>query len=117
MTKKKVFVEKLNRRVRVINQDLRSKYGTDSVAEFVMECLEDKVSRPLYDLLKLQLLGYNDDMQLEIADSLLDFVCDEVVHSTGCPSADATLEACYTWIAAEKGMLTDESMYELMHSY
>ena len=68
-----------------------------------MECVEDKVSPKLLDVLNAMLLGFNDDMQLEIADDLLDFAYGQVVHTTGCPSADAVLNACYTWIAEEKG--------------
>lgn len=117
MTRKKLLTEKMNRKVKVVNQDLRGDYEIDSVAMDVMECLEGKVSRSLYELLKVQLLGFGSDMQLEIADNLLDFAHEHVIHSTGCPSADVVLESCYTWIAAEHGMLTNESMNELMNSY
>lgn len=88
--------------VKVINQDLSYEQHVDSIAMDVMDCLEDRVSPQLLDLLKEMLLGFNEDMQLEIADDLLDFVHGHVVHTTGCPSADSILMACYMWIAEEK---------------
>lgn len=116
MTRKKLLVEKMNRRVKVINQDLRDEYGIDSAALGVMECLEDKVSQTLLELLKIQLLGFGDDMQLEIADDLLDFAYGHVIHSTGCPSADMVLENCYTWIAAEHGIQKVESILKMFNN-
>ena len=89
--------------IKVIEQDLTCQFSVDGIAQDVMECLEDKVSPKLLDILNAMLLGFNDDMQLEIADDLLDFAYGQVVHTTGCPSADAVLNACYTWIAEEKG--------------
>lgn len=98
---KKVTREKL---VKVIEQDLTGLFGIESTAQYVMECLEDKVSSELLELLKQMLLGFSDDMQLEIADNLLDFTCGHVIHTTGCKSADVILAACYICIAAEKGI-------------
>ena len=89
--------------IKVYEQDVTYQFGVDGTAQYVMECLEDKVSPKLLDVLNAMLLGFNDDMQLEIADDLLDFAYGQVVHTTGCPSADAVLNACYTWIAEEKG--------------
>ena len=86
----------------VIEQDLSYVQPVDGVATSVIECLEDKVSPELFDLLKEVLLGFSDDMQLEIADDLLDFVCRHVIHTTGCVSADAVLAWCYQCIAEEK---------------
>lgn len=93
----------LEKTLKVYEQDLTYQFGVDGTAQYVMECLEDKVSPKLLDVLNAMLLGFNDDMQLEIADDLLDFAYGQVVHTTGCPSADAVLNACYTWIAEEKG--------------
>lgn len=86
----------------VIEQNLSYAQPVDGVATSVIECLEDKVSPELFDLLKEVLLGFSDDMQLEIADNLLDFVSRRVIHTTGCISADAVLFWCYECIAQEK---------------
>lgn len=103
MTKETIKIVSLEKTLKVYEQDLTYQFGVDSTAQYVMECLEDKVSPKLLDVLNAMLLGFNDDMQLEIADDLLDFAYGQVVHTTGCPSADAVLNACYTWIAEEKG--------------
>ena len=34
---------------------------------------------------------------------MVDYVCNHIVRTTGCPSADCVLEICYAWIAEEKG--------------
>jgi hypothetical protein len=44
-------------------------------------------------------------MQLEMAEDLAIFACEQIAHSTGCPSVDFTLDICYTWIAAELGII------------
>ena len=100
----KVKTVSLEKSLRVFEQDLTYQFSVDGIAQDVMECLEDKVSPALLDTLNAMLLGFNDDMQLEIADDLLDFAYGQMVHTTGCPSADAVLNACYTWIAEEKGV-------------
>ena len=103
MAKEMIKTVSLEKALKVYEQDLTYQFGVDGTAQYVMECLEDKVSPKLLDVLNAMLLGFNDDMQLEIADDLLDFAYGQVVHTTGCPSADAVLNACYTWIAEEKG--------------
>lgn len=103
MAKETIKTVSLEKNLKVYEQDLTYQFGVDGTAQYVMECLEDKVSPKLLDVLNAMLLGFNDDMQLEIADDLLDFAYGQVVHTTGCPSADAVLNACYTWIAEEKG--------------
>ena len=103
MAKEMIKTVSLEKTLKVYEQDLTYQFSVDGTAQDVMERLEDKVSPALLDTLNAMLLGFNDDMQLEIADDLLDFAYGQVVHTTGCPSADAVLNACYTWIAEEKG--------------
>ncbi len=97
---------------RLIDQDLKGEYNYDSTAIRVLENLEDRVSIQLYDMIRDMLLGFDDGMQLEIADNLLDFTVMHVIHTTGCPSADYILEACYRWIAEEQGILDSQSFAE-----
>ena len=104
MAKRKNKFESLEKKFKVIEQDLTYQFGIDSAAQFIMDGLEDRVSPELLVLLNSMLLGFSDDMQLEIADGLLDVVCMHVIHTTGCLSAVAVLEACYTWIADEHGI-------------
>ena len=89
----------------VIEQDLSHEQAIDGTAMTVMECLEDKVSKGLFEMLKTVLLGFSEPMQLEIADDLLDFACQQVIHTTGCISVDVVLGSCYKWIAEEKGII------------
>lgn len=104
MAKRRKRKASIETSMKVYEQDLTYKYGIDSTAQFIMDGLEDRVSPELLELLNAMLLGFSDDMQLEIADDLLDFVCMHVIHTTGCLSADAVLESCYKWIAEEKGI-------------
>lgn len=87
--------------VTLVEENLNAGLGID----FVAFCeLQEKVSPELWDLLYQMLLPFADSMQLEIADDLLDFAHGYVIHTTGCPSADAVLEVCYRWIAEERGL-------------
>ena len=62
-----------------------------------------KVSAELQVIIMEMMLGFSKEMQLEIADDLLDFAHGHVVHTTGSWSADAVLKSCYEWIAEEQG--------------
>ena len=94
---------------RLIDQDLKGEYSYDVTAIRVLENLEERVSIQLYDMIRDMLLGFEEGMQLEIADNLLDFVTMHVIHTTGCPSADFILEACYILIAEEQGILDSQT--------
>ena len=107
--KNQIYVGTLTDVVKVIEQDLTDDYGIDVTAWQVLMCLEDKVSPELMELLGEMLLAFDGEMQLEMADDLLDFACGHVIHTTGCPSADVVLKACYSWIAEEQGFGEEES--------
>lgn len=87
----------------VVNEDLTPEYSIESASMAMMDLLGKKVSLDLLDLLNSMLLGFCNEMQLEMADNLLEFAQTHVVNATGCPSADAALMACYQWIADEQG--------------
>lgn len=89
----------------LIDVDLSTEQRIDSVANEIMDCLKDKVSNELYELLMAMLRGFNEEIQLEMADDMLDFTMRQVIHTTGCCSVDAVLETCYSWIAEEQGIL------------
>ena len=88
----------------VIKEDLTAEYSIESTSAAMMNILGNKVSLELLDLLNSMLLGFCNEMQLEMADDLLDFAQTHVVNATGCLSADAALMACYQWIAEEQGI-------------
>ena len=86
----KVRVVRKNKRlVRVIVEDLQDENGVDMEAMVIMECIRPHVSTTIFD------------MQVEVADNLLDFVNEGVKKFTGCSSADLVLDACYKWIGEE----------------
>ena len=70
-------------------------------AESVMHRLENKVSKSLLFMLNQQLLGFSSLMQQELALDMVDYVCEDIMRMTGCPSADYVLEICYAWINDE----------------
>ncbi len=103
--------------VKVIEQDLSYEHSIEGVDMSIMEIVEKKVSPELYDMLKDMLLGFDDAMQLEMADDLLDFAHGHVIHTTGCPSADYVLELCYAYIADEHGILDGEAIQNMLNHY
>jgi hypothetical protein len=106
--RKQKHVGTLTNLVEYVEMDYSSEYGVDSTALIVLESLEDKVSDELWHFLYRIMLGFNADMQLEIADDLLNFVCHQMIQTTGCFSADAALITCYRLIAEEKGYTDEE---------
>ena len=105
MKKRKLLVRKMAHNVRQVNHDLRFEYGVAPLADREMTTLEKNVSPQLYGMLMQQLLGFHGDMQLEMAENLVVFACEHIAHTTGCDSVDMVLDVCYSWIAAEQGIL------------
>lgn len=107
----------LTEEVEVIEQDLSYEYSIEGVAMSIMEIIEKKVSPELFYMMKDMLLGFDDAMQLEMADDLLDFAHGHVIHTTGCPSADYVLDMCYAYIADEHGILDEEAIQNKLNQY
>ena len=83
------------------DEDLMRVQVLEHDAESVMHRLEHRVSKPLLFMLNQQLLGFSSQMQQELAMDMVDYVCDDIMRMTGCPSADYVLEICYAWINDE----------------
>ena len=66
-----------------------------------MDGVEERVSKKLYDDMIDFLLGYSDDMQLEIADNLLDAVCHGWQHYIGIRHIDNKMKSFYLLINEE----------------
>ena len=115
--KKNLLVDCFTKKVKVIKQDLRDEYSVDVVAASIMECLQSKVGPALFDMLNSVLLGFCDDMQQEMAENLLDFVNDNILHRTGCYSVDVTLAQCYMWIGMEQGIVKEKVVEEWLNAY
>lgn len=103
------------KQVKLVKNNLRIGAKMDGTAKFVMDCLEDKLSPELCKLLNEVLYGFDENMQLEIADNLLDFTCHRVAHMTGCVAVDRMLTTCYLWIGMEKGILSRKTMEAMMN--
>ena len=102
-TKKKVM-KRITLDVFFAVQDLQPDYGLTSEVEEIMDRVGKEVSPLLLDMLIQQLLGFHEDMQIEMAENLEEFACLHEVHFTGCADVDYVLAQCYGWIAAELGL-------------
>ena len=100
---KMMITRKSKRRVRLVEQNLCYDQSMNMGAEYTMKRLKNRLSSELVEMLVLQLLGFNEMIQEEIADNLDLYVRNHEVRTTGCPSVDYVLDVCYMWIAAELG--------------
>jgi hypothetical protein len=91
----------LKRENKVFNRDMRPECHIDVTAQSVMECVEERVSKKLYEDMMDYLLGFTDDIQLEIADNLLDAVCYGWQHYIGIPHIDMIMFGFYLLIEEE----------------
>ena len=105
MKKNFTTVRKRTKGVRMIHENLIADHQIDRVAEQVMLGLEDRVSPVLYGTLIMLVRGFDEDMQLEMADDLVDFAKYHLAHTTGVVSADIVLDLCYMMIAEEHDIL------------
>ena len=91
----------IKRENKVFNRDMRPECHIDGTAKSVMECIEGRVSDELYQDMMDYLLGFTDDMQLEIADNLLDAVCSGWEHYINIPHIDTKMKSFYLLIEEE----------------
>ena len=103
MKKNFTTVRKRTKGVRMIHENLIADHQIDR--EQVMTGLEDRVSPVLYGTLIMLVRGFDEDMQLEMADDLVDFAKYHLAHTTGVVSADIVLDLCYMMIAEEHDIL------------
>lgn len=110
MAKRKNKSERLESAVKDYEHDLFGNYGIDGMVLNIMDSLEKRVSPGLVELMKEMMLGFNETMQLEMAEYLADFAYRHVMHTTGCMTADAVLSACYVWIGEEQGIVYQKKL-------
>lgn len=89
-TKKKV-IKKISLDVFLSVQDLMPDYGLKPEVEEIMDRVAPEVSLLLRDMLEEQLLGFHEDMQIEMAENLEEFACLHEAHFTGSPDVDYVL--------------------------
>lgn len=78
--------------------DLTDQNPIDSVARSVLENVETRITDDLYNDILESLRGFTDYIQLEIADDVLDYVCNKCVHKTNIKSVDTLLMGMYARI-------------------
>lgn len=86
-----------------IEQNLRDQFPADGIASDVLDTLEGRLSKALLDDIREYLLGFHPDMQLEIANDMLDCTMGRSVHYTGLKFVDRMLKAFYLLISEELG--------------
>ena len=91
----------LKREHKVFARDMRHEYHIDCTARMVMEIVEEHVSPELFEEMMDYLLGFTDDMQLVIADNLLDAVCHGWEHYIGIHHIDNIMKNFYFLINEE----------------
>ena len=94
-------VRKMVKGVRMVHQDLLSNHPLDPVAERILDCMRGKISPALQGHFMKLLRGFDEEMQIEMADDLNDFAHDHTAHTTGVLSADVILDLGYKMIAFE----------------
>ena len=86
---------------KIFKRDMRHECSIDVTAKSVMECIEGRVSEKLYQDMMAFLFGFTENMQLEIADNLLDAVCHGWKHYINIPHIDNKMKGFYLLIEEE----------------
>ena len=89
----------------MIHQDLLTEHPLDPVAERILDCMRGRISPALQGHFMQLLRSFDEEMQVEMADDLLDFSSDQIAHTTGVISADVILDLGYKMIAYEHNIL------------
>ena len=91
----------MQREKNIYRRDMKVQCHIDCTARTVMEIVEEHVSPKLFEDMMDYLLGFNDDMQLVIADNLLDSVCYGWERYIGIRHIDTTMKSFYFLIEEE----------------
>ena len=98
-------VRKCTKGVKVVHENPLPEHQLTRLAEREMTALHDKVSMELYGILTYHVRGFDEDMQITMAENLVDFAKQHVAYTTGVASADLVLDICYKMMAMEMGLL------------
>jgi len=98
-------VRKCTKGVKVVHENLLPEHQLTRLAEREMTALHDKVSMELYGILTYHVRGFDEEMQITMAENLVDFAKQHVAYTTGVSSADLVLDICYKMMAMEMGLL------------
>ena len=98
-------VRKCTKGVKVVHENLLPEHQLTRLAERELMSLQGVVSMELYGILSYHVRGFDEDMQMVMAENLVDFVKTHVAYTTGVASADLVLDICYKMMAMEMGLL------------
>lgn len=88
---------------RIFKRNMRYAWEIDPDAQALMNFVELRVSKHLFEDMMDFLLGFDSDMQLEIADNLLDCVRDNYDRYIGIRHIDTKMRCFYMLIDEEMG--------------
>ena len=98
-------VRKCTKGVKVVDENLLPEHQLTRLAERELMSLQGRVSEVLRGILAYHVRGFDEEMQLVMAENLVDFARVHVAYTTGVASADLVLDICYKMIAMEHGIL------------
>lgn len=98
-------VRKCTKGVKVVHENLLPEHQLTRLAERELMSLQGVVSMELYGILTYHVRGFDEDMQMVMAENLVDFAKQHVAYTTGVSSADLVLDICYKMMAMEMGLL------------
>ena len=98
-------VRKCTKGVKVVHENLLPEHQLTRLAEKELMRLHGMVSMELYGILTYHVRGFDEDMQITMAENLVDFAKQHVAYTTGVSSADLVLDICYKMMAMEMGLL------------
>ena len=98
-------VRKCTKGVKVVHENLLPEHQLTRLAERELMSLQGVVSMELYGILSYHVRGFDEDMQITMAENLVDFAKQHVAYTTGVSSADLVLDICYKMMAVEMGLL------------
>ena len=91
--------------VKVVDEHLLPEHQLTRLAERELMNLQGRVSDGLCSVLMYHVRGFDEEMQLVMAENLVDFAKLHVAYTTGVPSADFILDIGYKMIAMELGIM------------
>ena len=98
-------VRKCTKGVKVKHENLLPEDQLTRLAERELMSLQGVVSMELYGILSYHVRGFDEEMQITMAENLVDFAKQHVAYTTGVSSADLVLDICYKMMAMEMGLL------------
>lgn len=101
MKKKHMIIQFVEEVERTDYNTRQTEYESYEQTRPMMNYLERRLSADLFEMIKLQLSGFDYEMQYEMTENLVCFVRDQMVCTTGCYPADNILSACFAWIGDE----------------